>query len=90
MADLAAAGLAVEAPRSPNGTDDFLTTWITDPDGNRIELIKMARRSRRRHHRCRLARLILPLVPGARFSYRGAAPVRAEWPRSGAMRTDRL
>jgi len=40
MAELAAAGLEVEAPDSPNGTDDFLTTWITDPDGNRIELVQ--------------------------------------------------
>ena len=40
MADLAAAGLDVEAPDSPAGTDDFLTTWITDPDGNRIELVQ--------------------------------------------------
>lgn len=39
-ADLAAAGLDVEAPESPAGTDDFLTTWITDPDGNRIELVQ--------------------------------------------------
>jgi lactoylglutathione lyase len=40
MADLAAAGLDVEAPDSPDGTDDFLTTWITDPDSNRIELVQ--------------------------------------------------
>jgi lactoylglutathione lyase len=40
MADLAAAGLDVAAPDSPDGTDDFLTTWITDPDGNRIELVQ--------------------------------------------------
>jgi hypothetical protein len=40
MADLAAAGLDVEAPDSPDGSDDFLTTWITDPDGNRIELVQ--------------------------------------------------
>jgi hypothetical protein len=40
MADLAAAGLDVEAPESPDGTDEFLTTWITDPDGNRIELVQ--------------------------------------------------
>jgi lactoylglutathione lyase len=40
MADLAAAGLNVETPDSPDGTDDFLTTWITDPDGNRIELVQ--------------------------------------------------
>jgi lactoylglutathione lyase len=39
-ADLAAAGLDVETPESPAGTDDFLTTWITDPDGNRIELVQ--------------------------------------------------
>src|SRR6185437_9945533 len=25
---------------APAGTDDFLTTWITDPDGNRIELVQ--------------------------------------------------
>jgi lactoylglutathione lyase len=40
MADLTAGGLDVDAPDSPNGTDDFLTTWITDPDGNRIELVQ--------------------------------------------------
>jgi lactoylglutathione lyase len=39
MADLAAAGLVVEAPDSPDGSDDVRTTWITDPDGNRIELV---------------------------------------------------
>jgi lactoylglutathione lyase len=40
MADLTAAGLDVAAPDSPDGTDDFQTTWITDPDGNRIELVQ--------------------------------------------------
>jgi len=40
VADLAAAGLDVEAPDPPDGTDDVLTTWITDPDGNRIELVQ--------------------------------------------------
>ena len=40
MADLAAAGLDAEPPESPAGTDDFLTTRITDPDGNRIELVQ--------------------------------------------------
>jgi lactoylglutathione lyase len=40
MAELAAAELDVAAPDSPDGTDDFLTTWITDPDGNRIELVQ--------------------------------------------------
>ena len=40
MADLTAAGLDVTTPDSPDGTDEFLTTWITDPDGNRIELVQ--------------------------------------------------
>lgn len=40
VADLVAAGLDVAAPDSPDGTDDLLTTWITDPDGNRIELVQ--------------------------------------------------
>jgi lactoylglutathione lyase len=40
MAELAAAGLDVEAPHSPDDAQDFLTTWITDPDGNRIELVQ--------------------------------------------------
>ena len=25
---------------SPDGRDDFLTTWITDPDGNRLEQVQ--------------------------------------------------
>ncbi|WP_448628627.1 VOC family protein [Geodermatophilus sp. URMC 64] len=37
---LAARGIDAEAPASPDGSDDFLTTWITDPDGNRIELVQ--------------------------------------------------
>jgi lactoylglutathione lyase len=37
---LAARGIDVAAPSSPEGEDDFLTTWITDPDGNRIELVQ--------------------------------------------------
>ena len=40
VADLTAAGVDVEAPQSPSGSEDFLTTWITDPDGNRIELVQ--------------------------------------------------
>jgi lactoylglutathione lyase len=40
MAELHAAGIDVDAPDSPDGTQDFLTTWITDPDGNRIELVQ--------------------------------------------------
>jgi lactoylglutathione lyase len=38
--DLAARGIEVEPPTSPDGTDDFRTTMITDPDGNRIELVQ--------------------------------------------------
>jgi lactoylglutathione lyase len=37
---LAARGIDAEAPTSPAGSDDFLTTWIVDPDGNRIELVQ--------------------------------------------------
>jgi lactoylglutathione lyase len=37
---LAARGIDAEAPVSPDGSADFLTTWITDPDGNRIELVQ--------------------------------------------------
>lgn len=37
---LAAAGIDVEAPTSPDGSDDFLTAFLTDPDGNRIELVQ--------------------------------------------------
>jgi len=40
VADLAAGGIVVEPPRSPDGSDDFLTAWLTDPDGNRIELVQ--------------------------------------------------
>lgn len=35
-----AAGVEVEPPTSPDGSADFLTSWITDPDGNRIELVQ--------------------------------------------------
>ena len=27
-------------PGSPDGSEDFRTTWITDPDGHRIELVQ--------------------------------------------------
>jgi len=40
VARLAAAGIAAEDPASPDGSDDFRTTWITDPDGRRIELVQ--------------------------------------------------
>jgi lactoylglutathione lyase len=37
---LAAAGIDVADPVSPDGSDDFRTAWITDPDGRRIELVQ--------------------------------------------------
>ena len=37
---LAAGGIDAEAPTSPDGSHDFRTTWIVDPDGNRIELVQ--------------------------------------------------
>jgi lactoylglutathione lyase len=40
IAELAAQGIDADAPRSPDGSDDFRTAWITDPDGNRIELVQ--------------------------------------------------
>ena len=41
LAELAAAGITPdEPPGSPDGSDDFRTAWITDPDGNRIELVQ--------------------------------------------------
>jgi lactoylglutathione lyase len=40
ITELAAKGIDTEAPESPNGSDDFLTSWVTDPDGNRIELVQ--------------------------------------------------
>jgi lactoylglutathione lyase len=40
LAELAARGIDAEAPTSPDGSADFRTTWIVDPDGNRIELVQ--------------------------------------------------
>jgi lactoylglutathione lyase len=37
---LAARGIGAEAPVSPDGSDDFRTTWVIDPDGNCIELVQ--------------------------------------------------
>jgi lactoylglutathione lyase len=37
---LAAGGIDAEDPVSPDGSDDFRTAWITDPDGRRIELVQ--------------------------------------------------
>ncbi|HET9140854.1 VOC family protein [Actinophytocola sp.] len=40
VAELAARGVQAQTPGSPDGSADFLTTWLTDPDGNRIELVQ--------------------------------------------------
>lgn len=40
IAELAARGVDAEAPSSPDDSEDFLTSWIVDPDGNRIELVQ--------------------------------------------------
>jgi lactoylglutathione lyase len=40
ITELAAQGIDADVPGSPDGSDDFRTTWITDPDGNRIELVQ--------------------------------------------------
>lgn len=40
IAQLAAAGIEAEPPSSPDGADDLVTTFVTDPDGHRIELVR--------------------------------------------------
>jgi lactoylglutathione lyase len=40
IARLNARGLQADGPGSPDGSDDFLTTWLTDPDGYRIEIVQ--------------------------------------------------
>ena len=40
VAHLAALGIETEVPTSPDGSSDFQTSWIVDPDGNRIELVQ--------------------------------------------------
>jgi lactoylglutathione lyase len=40
LAELSARGIDADVPVSPDGSDDFRTTWIVDPDGNRIELVQ--------------------------------------------------
>jgi lactoylglutathione lyase len=40
IAELASRGVAAEPPSSPDGSEDFWTSWITDPDGYRIELVQ--------------------------------------------------
>jgi lactoylglutathione lyase len=40
IADLNREGVDVAEPTSPDDSESFLTSWITDPDGNRIELVQ--------------------------------------------------
>lgn len=37
---LATRGIDAGAPSSPDGSDDFLTSEVVDPDGNHIELVQ--------------------------------------------------
>jgi lactoylglutathione lyase len=40
VARLTAQGIHVEPPTSPDGSETFLTAWVTDPDGYRVELVQ--------------------------------------------------
>ena len=40
ISELTRHGIDADVPSSPDGSDDFRTTWIIDPDGNRIELVQ--------------------------------------------------
>jgi lactoylglutathione lyase len=40
ITELAAQSIDADTPESPDGSDDVRTAWITDPDGNRIELVQ--------------------------------------------------
>ena len=40
VAHLAARGVQAEEPGSPDGSTEFWTAWVTDPDGYRIELVQ--------------------------------------------------
>jgi lactoylglutathione lyase len=40
ISELAERGIDADVPASPDGSDDFRTTWVIDPDGNRIELVQ--------------------------------------------------
>jgi lactoylglutathione lyase len=40
LADLAIKGIAAGPPRLPGGAGGPRTSWVTDPDGYRIELVQ--------------------------------------------------
>ena len=43
LASLAERGVEAEPATSPDGSDDFRTAWVVDPDGIRIELVQWPR-----------------------------------------------
>jgi lactoylglutathione lyase len=66
LADLAVKGIAADPPADPGHADRPRTSWITDPDGYRIELGPVAGWPRRRHHQGRLPRADGPRSPASR------------------------
>ena len=40
ISERAARGIGAGPPVSPDGSGGFQTTWVIDPDGNRIELVQ--------------------------------------------------
>jgi lactoylglutathione lyase len=40
LADLAAKGIVAEPPELHDGADGLRTSWLTDPDGYRIEMVQ--------------------------------------------------
>ena len=40
VAHLGARGVQAEEPGSPDGSAEFWTAWVTDPDGYRIEVVQ--------------------------------------------------
>jgi len=40
VAELAERGIRAETPHSPDDSEGFWTSWLTDPDGYRIELVQ--------------------------------------------------
>lgn len=40
VARLAAEGIAADAPTSPDGSEEFWTSMVSDPDGYRVELVQ--------------------------------------------------
>jgi lactoylglutathione lyase len=40
ISEFGARGIDADEPVSPDGSDDFRTTWVIDPDGYRIELVQ--------------------------------------------------